>query len=68
MSSSSSEHKRSAANSIALIVYNRGGAMLQEERTAVSVQEGADLPLACLHLDAPQQPDLWREQYKVLSC
>lgn len=41
------------------------GGLLQEERTSVTVQEGADLPLHHLRLDAPQQPELWKEQYKV---
>ncbi|KAA6428703.1 MAG: nipped-B -like [Trebouxia sp. A1-2] len=39
----------------------------QEERISVTVQEGAELPLHCLRLDAPQQPDLWKEQYKVFK-
>ncbi len=39
--------------------------VLQEERISVTVQEGAELPLHCLRLDAPHQPDLWKEQYKV---
>lgn len=38
---------------------------LQEERVAVSVQEGADLPLNHLRLDAPDQTSLWKEQYQV---
>ena len=41
------------------------GKVVQEERISVTVQEGAELPLHCLRLDAPQQPDLWKEQYKV---
>ena len=43
----------------------KDGDAVQEERTSVTVQEGAELPLHCLRLDAPQQPDLWKEQYKV---
>lgn len=38
---------------------------LQEERIPVSVQEGADLPLHHLRLEAPHQPSLWKEQYQV---
>ena len=40
---------------------------LQEERLAVSIQEGADLPLDHLRLDAPKHPSLWKEQYQVNS-
>jgi len=43
----------------------KDGDLVQEERISVTVQEGAELPLHCLRLDAPQQPDLWKEQYKV---
>ncbi|KAL3141175.1 hypothetical protein ABBQ38_003518 [Trebouxia sp. C0009 RCD-2024] len=39
----------------------------QEERMPVSVQEGADLPLHHLRLEAPHQPSLWKEQYQLLG-
>ena len=47
------------------LVIDSGWCGVQEERTAVTAQEGAHLPLDCLRLDAPQQPSLWKEQYKV---
>ncbi len=48
-----------------LSMTTKDGDVMQEERISVTVQEGAELPLHCLRLDAPQQPDLWKEQYKV---
>jgi len=48
-----------------LSMETKDGDVVQEERISVTVQEGAELPLHCLRLDAPQQPDLWKEQYKV---
>lgn len=44
---------------------SEANAALQEERLAVSMQEGADLPLDHLRLDAPNVPSLWKEQYQV---